>query len=321
MNYCLAFGCGTEVSLEGPDGQRINGITCLCWNYPCAGFEMLGPSQKHSPPGSATAAKSSRASFWPCWPCRASRPIIRFASARPSARWPTWSRPKNSVAAPGSDLSLALIGLAYYVDEPEWKNDLGETWSIDRIIEEELAQPVVSAPEGGLNRLLGLSYAVAHQAKHGAADRRAVRAGREVRGRLPRLRPAAAELRRQLGAVFSGGQGHQPRRGRAVAIDRPRAGVVGDLAARPTTGRRPDRECRGVRDSRAGQPTLPWQRAVAFHAGNRRGWAMRCTPWRFTTSGCSSPWMPWKSRPTRNKRPRPPGRPGRRRHVSTALFG
>ena len=66
----------------------------------------------------------------------------------------------------GGDASLKLVGLAYYVDDPEWKNDLGETWSLERIIEDELSQPVVSASEGGLNRLLGLSYAVAHRAKH-----------------------------------------------------------------------------------------------------------------------------------------------------------
>ncbi len=57
----------------------------------------------------------------------------------------------------GSDLSLKLLGLSYYVEEPDWKNDMGETWSIERIIQEEVAQPVVTATEGGLNRLLGLS--------------------------------------------------------------------------------------------------------------------------------------------------------------------
>ena len=47
LGYCQAFGCGAEVLLQGPNGQRINGITSLCWNYPCAGFEMLGLSQGH----------------------------------------------------------------------------------------------------------------------------------------------------------------------------------------------------------------------------------------------------------------------------------
>jgi hypothetical protein len=67
----------------------------------------------------------------------------------------------------GDDLSLKLIGLAHYVTEPEWKNDLAETWSIGRMIDEELAQPIAAAPEGGLNCLMGLSYAVARREKHG----------------------------------------------------------------------------------------------------------------------------------------------------------
>jgi hypothetical protein len=66
----------------------------------------------------------------------------------------------------GGDLSASLVGLAYYVDQPEWKNDLGETWSVGRIVEEELAEPAADAPEGGLTRLLGLSFAVLHRAKH-----------------------------------------------------------------------------------------------------------------------------------------------------------
>jgi hypothetical protein len=59
--------------------------------------------------------------------------------------------------------------LVHYADQSSWKNDLGETWSIERILEEELSQPVVGAAEGGMNRLLGLAYAVSHRAKHGGA--------------------------------------------------------------------------------------------------------------------------------------------------------
>ena len=51
--------------------------------------------------------------------------------------------------------------------EPEWKNDLDETWSIQRMIDDELGQPTAVASDGGLNRLLGISYAVACRAKRG----------------------------------------------------------------------------------------------------------------------------------------------------------
>ncbi len=165
MNFCLAFGCSTEVSLEGPGGKRINGITSLCWNYACAGFEMLGPSEGHvaarigygyqEQPGEflAMLALSRVQSDYPVRVGKTVRTVADLVEA------------EKLGCRSGSDASLKLVGLACYVDEPEWKNDLGEVWSLERIVEEELAQPVVSAPEGGLNRLLGLSYAVAHRAK------------------------------------------------------------------------------------------------------------------------------------------------------------
>ena len=46
-SYCLAFGCGSEVLRDAADENHINGITCLCWGYPCAGFQLLGLSQGH----------------------------------------------------------------------------------------------------------------------------------------------------------------------------------------------------------------------------------------------------------------------------------
>ena len=138
MNYCLAFGCGTEVSLDGADGQRINGITCLCWNYPCGGFDMLTRSQDHiaarigygyqEHPGEflAMLALSRVPADYPVRVGKDTRTVADLVEAEKLA------------CRSGSDLSLTLIGLSYYVDEPEWKNDLGETWSIERIIREEI---------------------------------------------------------------------------------------------------------------------------------------------------------------------------------------
>ena len=142
----------------------------------------------------------------------------------------------------GGDLSLRLVGLSYYVDEPEWKNDLGETWSIERMIEEELAQPVVTAPEGGLNRLMGLSYAVARRIKRGQPIDGPVRAGREVHGRFPGVRPADCKTPTAVGGPTSSrpaATSQDP--DLATALDRPGAGMAGHVAAREAAGRRPRR--------------------------------------------------------------------------------
>ncbi len=166
-SYCLAFGCGSEILHEAADGSsRVNGITCLCWGYPCGGFELLGLSQGHvaarigygcqEHPGEflAMLAMSRVQTNYPVRVGRVTRSVADLVDAE-----------KRSCRA-GDDLSLKLLGLSYYIDEPQWKNDLGETWSLERMIETEIAQPVVTAPEGGLNRLMGLSYAVLCRVKH-----------------------------------------------------------------------------------------------------------------------------------------------------------
>jgi hypothetical protein len=167
MNYSLAFGCTTEVVLDGTNGQRINGITALCWNYPCAGFEMLGLSQDHIAARVGYGCQERPGEFLAMLAMARVQPNYPVRVAKDSRTVADVIEAEKLSCRTGSDMSLKLIGLSYYVDEPEWKNDLGETWSIERIIREEVAQPVVTAPEGGLNRLMGLSYAVARRAKRG----------------------------------------------------------------------------------------------------------------------------------------------------------
>jgi hypothetical protein len=164
QSICLAFGCDTEVSLEGSEKQ-INGITCLCWNYPCQGFEMLRFSHKHIAARIGYGYQEHPGEFLAMlamsrvpddYPVRVGQTVRKVADLVEAEKLGCRS---------GNDASLKLIGLAYYVADPEWKNDLGETWSIARMIDEEIARPIISAPEGGLNRLMGLSYAVGRRVK------------------------------------------------------------------------------------------------------------------------------------------------------------
>ena len=53
-----------------------------------------------------------------------------------------------------------MIGLSYYLDEQDWQNDLGQQWSLERIVSEMLVQPTAALPEGGTTRLLALASAL-----------------------------------------------------------------------------------------------------------------------------------------------------------------
>jgi hypothetical protein len=61
----------------------------------------------------------------------------------------------------GQELTFTLIGLAHYLDtNATWTSEDGETWDFERLIREELAQPIVGAACGGTHRLMGYGHAL-----------------------------------------------------------------------------------------------------------------------------------------------------------------
>ena len=156
---CLPFGCQSEVD---HDGQSINGITCLCWNYPCAGYELLFNCDGHvgarvgyglqSYPGQMLAMLAL--SHVPAgYPLRAGNLVRNVADLVEC---------EKLACRRGTSQSLRLAGLAHYVKKGvTWKDSLGQAWSIDRLVDEELRQPASAVPVGGMLRLVGLRVAVA----------------------------------------------------------------------------------------------------------------------------------------------------------------
>ena len=169
-------------------------------------------------------SKNTPASSWRCWPSLASHKTIRSGANKKVRKVADLVASERLGCRTGDDLSLRLVGLSYY-NEPQWKNDLGETWSVERMIEEEIAKPIATAPEGGLNRLLGLSYAVAEQRKHDRPIKGPFRRAEKFTA-ITSVTPRDAESRRQLGTVFPGRSRHERRSGHAVAIHRSGAGML-----------------------------------------------------------------------------------------------
>jgi hypothetical protein len=166
LDLCLAFGCNAEVQ---HGGQTVNAITCLCWNYPCAGQEPLVLAEGHIAARTGYGLQTHR-----------SQMLAVLAQSRVAKDYPIrvdqdvrqvsdLVEHEKLTCRSGVDMSLKLVGLAWYVEEgASWKNNLGETWSVERVVKEELAGPIVGAPDGGVQRLMGLSCIV--QARKQAAD-------------------------------------------------------------------------------------------------------------------------------------------------------
>jgi hypothetical protein len=60
-----------------------------------------------------------------------------------------------------SELTFILIALSHYLDtDQQWLSSDGQTWDFERLIREELSQPVVGAACGGSHRLMGYGHAL-----------------------------------------------------------------------------------------------------------------------------------------------------------------
>ena len=59
----------------------------------------------------------------------------------------------------GTELTFALISLAHYLHtDSQWESRDGQLWSLKRLMEEEIEQPIRGVACGGTHRLFGLSY-------------------------------------------------------------------------------------------------------------------------------------------------------------------
>jgi len=82
-----------------------------------------------------------------------------------------------------TELTFALIGLAHYLpSDSTWTARDGKQWSLEKLVAEELEQPIRGAPCGGTHRLYGLSYGCQRRLKAaGRLDGHYARADRFVR--------------------------------------------------------------------------------------------------------------------------------------------
>ncbi|MGD0896501.1 MAG: hypothetical protein ABR915_01615 [Thermoguttaceae bacterium] len=165
IQFCRAFGCQSEIHEDGPTGQKVNGITCLCWNHPCGGREPLMVSEGHlaarvgygyQEAPSQLAAMLALSRVPAEYPARAGDHVRTVADLIENEKLACRS---------GRDFSLKLVALAYYVSEPTWKNSLGEEWSVERMVREEMKQSLGQVPQAAVARLLAFSWALEQRSR------------------------------------------------------------------------------------------------------------------------------------------------------------
>lgn len=168
MQWALVWGCNAEAA--SGDGKRVNVLAILCHNYPCADRQLLVEHDGHFAARFGYGYQTHRGEF-----------LALLAWARVPKEYPLQvGQQKRTVAdlvqyeklhcRTGLEQSHVLLGLSFYLEKSEetsWQNNLGQEWSLERLISEELRGPIAGAADGGMHRLLALSYAIQARRKHG----------------------------------------------------------------------------------------------------------------------------------------------------------
>lgn len=159
MHGFIAFGIPTQLRVGGPGGAAVNAIGWMNQGGKCRGQVMMVPGGDHPKALYGIGVQGHSAQY-----------LAILAQCRVSRHSPITLQSKSYTVADlieeeklscksGTELTFALIALAHYLhSDAEWENRSGEKWSLARLMEEEIEQPIRGAACGGTHRLFGLSY-------------------------------------------------------------------------------------------------------------------------------------------------------------------
>ncbi len=166
MHGFIAFGIPSRVRVGGPAGDPINSIGWMNSGGRCKGQVMLAADGDRLVAMRGVGVQGHQAQY-----------LAILAQSRVALNSPIQVESHAFTVADlveeeklacesGTELTFALIGLAHYLpSDAEWIGRDGKTWSLERLVAEEIEQPIRGAPCGGTHRLFGLSYACQRRLK------------------------------------------------------------------------------------------------------------------------------------------------------------
>jgi hypothetical protein len=161
MHSVIGYGTSSQLLLNNTSGKPVNSIAWLCANGACKGDRMLFLDNGRISARQGVGVQGHYGQF-----------LAILAQWRVPIDYPMYVngqafKLRDLLATEqlgchvGMELTFKLIALAHYLDNDDpWTNDLGESWTISRLLQEEIKAPIRGAACGGTHRLMGLAYAV-----------------------------------------------------------------------------------------------------------------------------------------------------------------
>ncbi|MCO6045689.1 hypothetical protein NG895_17465 [Aeoliella sp. ICT_H6.2] len=162
MHMMLAYGLHSRIKAGGPQGESMTAIGWLCYNNPCKSKQLMilndeGEIRAQYGVGlqghmGQFLAMLAQCNVDPSYPIRVDGKEFTIRDLIEA---------EKKTCYPNTELTFKLIALMHYLpSDSQWVNDRGEQWNIEKLIEEELKQPIRGAACGGTHRLGGLTLAV-----------------------------------------------------------------------------------------------------------------------------------------------------------------
>jgi hypothetical protein len=162
MHTMIGYGVDNHVWVGR---NRFNTIGYLCWNGKCKGFELFENEKGQLQAKQGYGVQGHHGQFLAMLAQHRVDPGYVIKAGGKDFTIHDLIEFEKQTCVPKSELTFKLIALSHYLDsDATWTNEHGQ-WSIPRLINEELEQPVVGSACGGTHRLMGLSYAVRYREK------------------------------------------------------------------------------------------------------------------------------------------------------------
>jgi hypothetical protein len=185
LQFCLACGADAEIHSGGASGKPVSAFGALCYNFPCAGYELLSSTKDGVMARIGYGLQAYPAEMLGVLALTGVPADYGIRVGDKEHRVADLVEYEKLTCQSGTNLSLKLIALAFYVPgDASWKNQLGESWSAERLFSEEWKRPPATTNSDVTNHLTALTWAL----------QRRIREGRPVDGPYREAEPYLAKF-------------------------------------------------------------------------------------------------------------------------------
>ncbi len=162
LHWSIAYGVDAKIRVGHPAGKQVTAIGWLCSNYPLRGKQLIACSEDGLFLPIGPGVQGHDAQF-----------LAMLAQSRVPANYllqvseqeltiADLVEHEKQTCTTGNEQTFKLIGIGHYEGtQARWQNKSHERWSVERLLQEELQQPISGrqATCGGLHRLFAFHYA------------------------------------------------------------------------------------------------------------------------------------------------------------------